>query len=415
MPQYSKTEKPKKIRNSTLFLAEIMILQIMGNFTNSSYAPLSHFIKLGFLLNEASVGLITSAVFIGSMSMSFLSGVIVDSLGPIRTLKISYAILAVGSILAYFAQSYFLLIGAYYLIGAGYGMVTPATNSSIMDRFYPNHASPMGFKQSGVPIGTILAAIALPLLALHYSLRIAFLFLFFITAIIAVITRGEKPGSFEKPSMEKTRGTMKNVFRDRRILFISAITAFLSWGQQSVFTYFVLYVTSINYQVLIAETLFIVLLLGSVLGRILWPSVTMRLFKGHRLRNYALIMGLAGLMLFIFPNTGGSIYAVSIMAVAIGFTAVAWNSNYVTLISEIAPKGNVGLYSGTSMMITSLGSIIGTPLSGYIVDITGGKFSIMWMFLGSVLIMVALILFLFTPRLMSMMAKQENLGRMPLK
>ncbi len=387
----------------------------MGNFTNSSYAPLSHFIKNGFLLNEAAVGLITSAVFIGSMSVSFLSGLIVDSLGPHRTLKISYGVLAIGSILAYFSQSYLLLIGAYYLIGAGYGMVTPATNSTIMDHFFPRHASPMGIKQSGVPIGTILAALALPLLALHYSLRIAFLFLFFVTAIIAIIIRGEQRGSLEKASRGKTKGTIKMVLKDRRILVISTITAFLSWGQQSVFTYFVLYVTSMNYEVLVAEVLFIVLLLGSVLGRILWPSLTLRLFGGHRLRNYTLITALAGVMLFLFPNAGTSIYAISAMAVAIGFTAVAWNSNYVTLISEIAPKGSVGTYSGTSMTIISMGSIVGTPLSGYLVDATGGEFSIMWMFLGSVLMIVALILFLSTPRLMVMINKQESFGNLQLK
>ena len=392
-----------------------MVLQIMGNFTNSSYAPLSHFIKNGFLLNEAAVGLITSAVFIGSMSVSFLSGLIVDSLGPHRTLKISYGVLAIGSILAYFSQSYLLLIGAYYLIGAGYGMVTPATNSTIMDHFFPRHASPMGIKQSGVPIGTILAALALPLLALHYSLRIAFLFLFFVTAIIAIIIRGEQRGSLEKASRGKTKGTIKMVLKDRRILVISTITAFLSWGQQSVFTYFVLYVTSMNYEVLVAEVLFIVLLLGSVLGRILWPSLTLRLFGGHRLRNYTLITALAGVMLFLFPNAGTSIYAISAMAVAIGFTAVAWNSNYVTLISEIAPKGSVGTYSGTSMTIISMGSIVGTPLSGYLVDATGGEFSIMWMFLGSVLMIVALILFLSTPRLMVMINKQESFGNLQLK
>ncbi len=392
-----------------------MVLQIIGNFTNSSYAPLSHFIKIGFLLNEASVGLITSAVFLGSMSVSFLSGLIVDSLGPHRTLKISYGVLALGSILAYFSASYFLLIGAYYLIGAGYGMVTPATNSTIMDHFFPRHSSPMGIKQSGVPMGTILAALALPVLALHYSLRVAFLFLFFVTAILAIIIRGEKRNSMEKPSKDKTKGAIRMVLKDRRILVISAITAFLSWGQQSVFTYFVLYVTSLNYEILIAEVLFIVLLLGSVLGRILWPSLTSRMFGGHRLRNYTLITALAGVMLFLFPNIGASIYAISAMAVAIGFTAVAWNSNYVTLISEIAPKGSVGTYSGTSMTIISLGSIVGTPLSGFLVDTTGGEFSIMWMFLGTVLMIVALILFLTTPRLMAMINRQESFGNVLLK
>ncbi len=391
-----------------MFLAEIMILQIMGNFTNSSYAPLAHFIKGSFFLNEAAVGLITSAAFAGSMVISALSGLIVDNLGPKKTLKISYGIMSGGALLAYFSTTYFMLVAAYFIIGLGYGMVTPATNSTIMEEYSPHHTSPMGIKQSGVPIGTIFASVALPLIVLHYSLKYAFLALFVVTAIIGLLVRGEKSYSGNIGKNGKVLSHVGEVLRNRTLIAVSIITAFLSWGQQAVFTFFVLFLGARNFYVLVAENLFIVLLIGSVLGRILWPSITQRIFGGHRVKNYSLIMILTGLAFLILPLGTFSLIEAALMALALGFTAVAWNSNYVTFISEIAPKGNVGTYSGISMTIISLGSILGTPISGYIVDVTG-SFDYMWIILGITLIAASIAFLIIGSRMMGGKAVPETI------
>lgn len=379
----------------------------MGNFTNSSFAPLAHFIKGSFLLNEAAVGFITSAAFAGSMAVSLVSGMIVDKLGPRKTMKISYGFLAAGSLLAFFSYTYGVLVSAYFIIGFGYGMITPATNSAIMDEYYPNHASPMGLKQSGVPIGTIFATIILPLIVLHYSLRFSFLFLFIVTAIIALLVKGEKGYTGTGGNRESLFKNLGTIAKNRTLLVVSAITAFLSWGQQSVFTYFVLYMTSKNFYVLVAENLFIVLLLGSVTGRIMWPSITRNLFRGHRIKNYSMIMILTGLAFITLPLFSGNLVEAGLMAMVMGFTAVAWNSNYVTLISEIAPKGKVGTYSGMSMMIISIGAITGAPLSGYIIDLTG-SFADMWMTVGTFLIMASMILLFLSRTILASGKKQQN-------
>lgn len=382
-----------------MFLAEIVILQIMGNFTLSSYAPLAHFIKGSFMLNEAAVGLITSATFVGALLINLVSGLIVDNLGPMKTMKISYGLLATGSLIAFFAGTYYLLIVAYFILGLGYGMVTPATNSAIMAEYYPHHTSPMGIKQSGVPMGTILATAALPLMVFHFSLRYAFLLLFIVTAAIGLTVRGEKnyQGSLAKD--ENIFRHMKHILKNRTLVALSLITAFLSWGQQAVFTYFVLFLGSRNFYVLVAEDLFIVLLVGSVLGRMLWPPITQKLFKGHRVKNFSLIIVLIGMAFLILPFVTFNLPEAAIMAVILGFTAVAWNSNYVTLISEIAPKGNVGTYSALSLMLVSIGSILGTPVSGYIVDATG-SFSYMWITLGLSLVIVSMVFLVVGSRLM---------------
>lgn len=390
----------QRIQNPT-FLFEIIILQVMGNFTNSSYAPLTIFIRNDFLLNEAALGLITSAAFAGSMAVSLISGMVVDRLGPHRTMKISYGFLSLGSLTAFLAHTYPLLILAYFIIGLGYGMVTPATNATIMDKYYPNHSSPMGFKQSGVPMGTILAAIALPVVALDYSLRTAFLVLFVVTAAIALIIRGEKSYSTRKDGSKGAVNDIREVFHSRTLMFVSLITAFLSWGQQSIFTYYVQYMHfGLGFYKLLAEYLFIVLLVGSVAGRILWPYFTQRLFGGHRLFNYAFIIVLTGVAFIVLPHFTGSVVVAGIMSAIMGFTAIAWNSNYVTLISEIAPKGKVGLYSGTSMMMISFGSIIGTPLSGYLIDVTGGNYGDMWLTLGITMIVLSAVIFAVAKRFM---------------
>lgn len=381
----------------------------MGNFTNSSFAPLAHFIKGSFLLNEASVGLITSAAFAGSMAVSLISGMIVDSLGPKKTMKISYGFLSAGSLLAYFSYTYVVLVSAYFIIGFGYGMITPATNSAIMDEYYPNHASPMGLKQSGVPIGTIFATITLPLIVLHYSLRLAFLLLFIVTAVIALLVRGEKQYVKMDAPRESIIKNLGSIARNRTLIVVSAITAFLSWGQQSVFTFFVLYLTSRNFYVLLAENLFIVLLIGSVVGRILWPSITKNLFGGHRIKNYSLIMVLTGMAFVLLPFFSINLIEAGIMALVMGFTAVAWNSNYVTIISEIAPKGKVGTYSGMSMMIISIGAITGPPLSGFIVDSTG-SFADMWITVGASLVAASLLLLLLYRMLLSKNKSPATVG-----
>lgn len=401
MYQSRKTIKQRLRIPNPLFLAEIILLQVLGNFANSSYAPLTIFIRNSFHINEASLGLITSGAFAGAMAVSLISGMIVDRLGPHRTLRISYGFIALGSLLAFFSITYGELVAAYFIIGFGYGMVTPATNTSIMDHYYPDHASPMGFKQSGVPMGTILAAIVLPLIVLNYSLRIAFFILFIVSGIIALLIRGERNYNTEHEGSRGALRDMHQVFHSRILILVSIITAFLSWGQQSIFTYFVQYMHfGLGYYKLLAETLFIVLLLGSVLGRIVWPLLTQRLFGGHRVKNYSLIMVLTGIAFVALPLITGSVFLSGLMAVVMGFTAVAWNSNYVTMISEIAPKGKVGIYSGTSMMIISFGSILGTPISGYMIDASNGVYLYMWVTLGIILITVSMILLLTYSRIL---------------
>ena len=80
------------------------------------------------------------------------------------------------------------------------------------------------------------------------------------------------------------------------------------------------------------------------------------------------IVVLSGIMLILVPLEASEWYFASVGSFFLGFSAVAWNSTYVTIISEEAPRDSVGVYSGAALSIMYIGIIVGTPLLGYIID-----------------------------------------------
>jgi MFS family permease len=134
------------------------IFLLMGNMTDSSYSPMNQFIKNQYLLTSAEIGFITSSIFIGSMIVSLISGYFVDRMGNRTSLRIAFLLMALGSTIVSVGSIYATVLAGYFIIGFGYGIVTPSTNSEVIKHYYPHHANAMGIKQSGVPAGIAVGA-----------------------------------------------------------------------------------------------------------------------------------------------------------------------------------------------------------------------------------------------------------------
>ncbi len=364
-----------------------LIFMTLGNFDVSAYSPLAPFIKSRFQLSSAELGLITSIIFAGSFVMSSLAGFFVDRIGKNSAIKISFALMAAGSLTAAISKNYIELVSGFFIIGFGYGIVTPSTNSLVMSAYYPRHARAMGIKQSGVPLGAAIAAVSLPLIAIHLSLEAA---LFVIAAVSLIVSLLVKKDAANSTGVSTRKGYFHDLFRawkNTDLLMISFPIAFLSWGQQSLLTYYVVYMKAGGIPVIFAELLLAILLAGSVAGRLFWVNLSSIIFPKNRSYMISLIMVMAGILFFVFSRRGFPVFVSGLITFFIGMTAIGWNSTYVTIISEFAPKKDIGLYSGVSLMMVSLGTILGTPVSGEIVDIL--SYVWMWRFIGSGLIAMA--------------------------
>ena len=128
---------------------------------------------LGF--SRAEIGVLTSLIFVGSVFTSRLGGRLTDSFGPARVLGFSLAAFAATMGLAAAAPNAALFMAAIFLAGLLYGGVNPPTNVVVAGRLRRRR---LGFflslKQSGVPIGGLLAGAVLPPIAVAFGWRIAF-------------------------------------------------------------------------------------------------------------------------------------------------------------------------------------------------------------------------------------------------
>ena len=368
---------------------------MMGNMTDSSYSPMDQFIKNQYLLTSAEIGFITSAIFIGSMSVSVISGYFVDRLGNRSSLRIAFLIMALGASIVAASSFYGEVIAGYFTIGFGYGIVTPSTNSEVIKKYYPHHANAMGIKQSGVPAGIAISALVLPFITLHLGIRYPYVFLVAAALVMAVIVGKDKPAGYER-----RRGST-NYFRDfahiagnRYLMSVCIAVAFLSWAQQGLLTYYVLYMRFRGFPVLSSDLFLVVLVAGSVAGRMIWVNVSEKYMGGNRVLMLSIILLASGLMVLAITEMPDSVFLIILSTFATGLFGIGWNSTFVTFVSEIAPREKIGTYSGLSLFIIGLGTIIGAPVSGIIIDLTS-SYNEMWYVLASSLIVMSILILVF--------------------
>lgn len=370
---------------------QMFMIMTLGNFSNASYSPLSVFIKPDFGLTTFQVGLITSAIFLGAFTVFTFSGILVDKMGAGFSIKLSFSLIALGSLIALFATSYIELIAAYYTIGFGYGAITPATNSAVMEEYYPNHSTSMGIKQSGVPVGAALSALLLPAIAFRFSLRYAFLAMVIVSITVILITgrSRRKTSSSGIRASEQILSMFRVIRKERALVAISITATVLSWGQQALLTYYTLFMISDGFKRYIAIIFLFLVFAGAFTGRIVWMRLGPKLFGRDRVMALALISLLSGFLIILFSYISISVLIAAPIAFLLGTVTVAWNSTYVTVISELAPQEKIGQYSGASLIFLTLGTIFGTPLLGFVHDYTG-SYHIMWIVLGSALLISSL-------------------------
>jgi predicted MFS family arabinose efflux permease len=387
-------------------MIQSLIFIAVGNVVEASYSPLDSIVKQHFLIDSAMVGLLTSFIFIGLATVSPFVGYFVDHLGSFRAIKIAFLLMAIGSTIATVAPNFYIFILGYYCIGLGYGLITPGTNSAVMKSYYPHHATPMGIKQSGVPIGAATATILLPLLAIHFGFDAPFVVLSIIAIIFFISIRGEKKETVTKTTLREYVHEIHGALTDGRFLVINILVAFMSWGQQSLLTYSVLFVVSVGFGLFKAEISLASILVGSFFGRILWAYLSNRIFKSRRIYSLVMVMMLSSIFFFIYSFLILNFILAIVLSFLVGLTAIGWNGVYITVVSEIAPKGKVGLYSGLGLLIISLGTIIGTPISGFFEDTTR-LYSTMWIALSGGIFIASIILLILSKSLL--IERNQNL------
>ncbi len=157
-------------------LALMTAAQAGASVVQQALGSISPALVATFGLSKTQLGIVFTAMWIGSASCTALAGVLTDRWGERRMVVVSGVMMTAALLAATLIPVYWWLVVTIAVFGAGYAASTPAGGRAIMAWFDRDRGLAMGIRQTGVPVGGLIGALTLPAVAHAFGYRGAFVF-----------------------------------------------------------------------------------------------------------------------------------------------------------------------------------------------------------------------------------------------
>jgi predicted MFS family arabinose efflux permease len=323
-------------------------------------------------VSPALLGAYIGLVYLGAMVASLVAAPLVLRFGALRTSQGSLIACAVGLALPALWPSLPFAVAGALLTGLGYGPVTPAS-SHLLARTTPLHRASLVFslKQTGVPLGGVLAGVVVPPLVLAAGARWALLAVTaacVLCALVAQPFRAALDGDRDPRQplrMGSMTGGLQLVASEPALTRLAVMSFVFSIVQLSLSTYLVTFLTTaLGYSLVAAGVVLSAAQAGGVAGRIAWGWVADRWLDPYRMLAFLAVAmavcaaGAAALQ----PGMPATLTLV--LLVAFGASAIGWNGVYLAEVARQAPPGQAGLATGGTLAVTFFGVVLGPVVFG---------------------------------------------------
>lgn len=320
-------------------------------------------------VSAASVGLYVSLLYAGSMLSSLWSGNFIFRYGALRVSQICLVLAGIGLMLTALASIPALILSA-LVIGFGYGPVTPAS-SHILARRSPARMMSFIFslKQTGVPLGGVLAGAIVPSLVLLVGWKYAAIFIgVFAVSLVPLLAPFRNALDEDRQPERKItfRGVtrpLKMVLSHRPLRRLSIISFCYAGMQLCLFTYLVVFLTDdIRLSLVTAGLILSSAQMAGTIGRIVWGILADQFVPP------LLLLGLLGLGMSIgsvataLISTDWSTTIIVLIVILFGAAAIGWNGVYLAEAARRAPRGKAGEATGGTLFFTYLGVVLGPSI-----------------------------------------------------
>lgn len=329
-------------------------------------------------VSPALVGVYVALVYAGAMGASLAAGAGVARLGAIRVSQLGLLLCAAGLALCALPSLWACAAGA-VLIGLGYGPITPAS-SHLLSRSTPAHRMSVVFsiKQTGVPLGGMLAGALVPSLMLAFGWQTSLLLsagACLLCLLVAQPLRAELDAD-RQPDRPLTLGHLgqpiRLVLSHPGLRLLAACSFVFSIAQLSLTTYLVTFLSQqLGHSLVAAGLLLSVAQCGGVAGRILWGWLADRGLGARRvLAALGAVMALSAALTALLPASTPA-WLVGTLLTAFGASAIGWNGVYLAEVARQAPAGQASVATGGTLAFTFLGVVLGPPLFGAVSSAAG--------------------------------------------
>ncbi len=325
------------------------------------------------------IGFYTSIVYLGAMLTSVPTGGIVHRYGAMRTSQVCLGLVGVGLLALALAEPVLALMGA-LVIGLGYGPVTPASTHMLARSTPPEHRGVIfSLKQTGVPLGGMLAGVAVPPLVLAFGWQAAALVAGGLAGLAVLIVQpwraaldGDRRAD-QPIRLSTLLGPLVFVWRHKALRRLSLASFTFAAMQLSLSTFLVVYlVEDVGKDLVTAGLIFSLTQASGVIGRVVWGAVADRWLGGRLMLVLVAAAMAAGAVLAMLFDASWPVVAIAAVAVLFGATAIGWNGVWIAEVSHHAPDGEAGTATGGALFFTYGGVVCGPALFGLIAGLPGG-------------------------------------------
>jgi MFS family permease len=365
-------------------LGVALAAQVGTSVIDQGIPTLTGFIKADLGLSAATAGLAVSAFAFGKIFGSYGAGVAADRLGERRVLLFgglaTAGLVATGAMLPLTA-----LFPLLVLAGVAGAASTPAGGRLVLLSFpRERHGLALGIRQTGIPIGGLVAAALLPWVAHVAGWRWSLVAAACVTVLLVLplaLTRIERDGD----PRDAPRG--RHPVRNRTVRLLTVWGCLVVSGQYAVLAFLALdFHRSAGLSLAAASLLVAVANASGIVGRVAWGAISDRALSRGR-KPLLLVLtgaGLAGaLLLFATPRTAPTA-VLAVVSAIVGLGLIGYQGLWVTMVAEAAGPERVGAATGFAITFVTMSIALSPPLYGAVAD-AAGTYRAIWAALAGVL------------------------------
>ncbi|MBD2677257.1 MFS transporter [Nostoc paludosum FACHB-159] len=345
------------------------------------YAPIFFVNEVG--LSATAVGVALAGGSISGIAGRVMGGSLADSRnwGRRRTLLLAMAILAIASLVFAATSNFTILVIGSLIHGLGIGFYWPAVeavvaDASVIENRRETFAISRLADNLGLAIGITLAGFLIGIIGSYRWLFIidAISFLVFFGVIYVGITETNK----QETDHEKIQNfaSWMAVLKDGRFLVYIAANIFFTIYISQIHSILPLYFK--NFVIEITDKGFAETMISRIFGWHLLVAIICQLPVTSVLKRFSHTLALTvsailwaiGFGLIWLSGTAASynllwaILALGVFAIAI----VSYTPSAASLVTELAPENQRGVYFSINALCWAVGSFIGHPLGGWALD-----------------------------------------------